>query len=56
MAAASLRCVAFAYRSLDIEKVPKDEEERQTWQLPENDLVFLGIVGLKVLFFLYVIM
>lgn len=48
MAASSLRCVAFAYKPVDLETVPEGEEERERWQLPEDDLIFLGIVGLKV--------
>lgn len=47
MAVASLRCVAFAYRPFEIEKVPK-EDQRSDWAIPENDLVLLGIVGIKV--------
>ncbi|XAR63716.1 Calcium-transporting ATPase [Bertholletia excelsa] len=47
MAARSLRCVAIAYRSLGMENVPMDEEEQAHWEIPENDLVLLAIVGLK---------
>ncbi|OVA07520.1 Cation-transporting P-type ATPase [Macleaya cordata] len=47
MASSSLRCVAFAYRSYDIEKVPNDEELLAQWVIPDNDLVLLAIVGLK---------
>ncbi|KAI9112510.1 hypothetical protein K1719_016433 [Acacia pycnantha] len=47
MAAESLRCVAIAYRSYEIEKVPTTEEELARWSLPEDDLVLLAIVGLK---------
>ncbi|XP_029118614.1 calcium-transporting ATPase 5, plasma membrane-type isoform X2 [Elaeis guineensis] len=46
MAAVSLRCVAFAYKTYDLEKVP-NEEQRVNWQLPEDDLILLGIVGIK---------
>ncbi|KAG1326882.1 putative Calcium-transporting ATPase 5, plasma membrane-type [Cocos nucifera] len=46
MAAVSLRCVAFAYKTFDLEKVP-NEEQRDNWQLPEDDLILLGIVGIK---------
>jgi Ca2+-transporting ATPase len=46
MAEASLRCIAFAYRPFEIEKVPK-EDQRSDWTIPENELVLLGIVGLK---------
>ncbi|KAJ8500023.1 hypothetical protein OPV22_010575 [Ensete ventricosum] len=46
MAAASLRCVAFAYRFFDLERIP-NEEQRERWQLPEDDLVLLAIVGIK---------
>lgn len=46
MAANSLRCVAFAYCSFDIEKIP--EEDIASWELPEDDLTLLGIIGIKV--------
>ncbi|XP_058755663.1 calcium-transporting ATPase 10, plasma membrane-type-like isoform X2 [Vicia villosa] len=49
MAANSLRCVAIAYRLLDkTENIPTGEEELACWSLPEDDLVLLAIVGLKV--------
>lgn len=48
MAARSLRCVAIAYRSYQIEDVPSDEEELNHWELPEEELVLLAIVGIKV--------
>ncbi|KAL8149433.1 hypothetical protein AgCh_006441 [Apium graveolens] len=47
MAAGSLRCVAFAYRTCEKAHVPDNEEELAHWTLPEDDLVLLGIVGLK---------
>uniref|UniRef100_A0A5B6ZP87 Calcium-transporting ATPase n=1 Tax=Davidia involucrata TaxID=16924 RepID=A0A5B6ZP87_DAVIN len=47
MAAGSLRCVAIAYRSYEMENVPTDEEEPAHWNIPEDDLVLLAIVGLK---------
>jgi hypothetical protein len=47
MAAASLRCVAFAYRTHEMDDVP-DEDRREEWQLPEDNLIMLGIVGIKV--------
>ncbi|EEF47971.1 cation-transporting atpase plant, putative [Ricinus communis] len=47
MAASSLRCVAIAYRSIVLEKVPADEEGLDKWVLPEDDLVLLAIVGIK---------
>uniref|UniRef100_A0A7N0TGN1 Calcium-transporting ATPase n=1 Tax=Kalanchoe fedtschenkoi TaxID=63787 RepID=A0A7N0TGN1_KALFE len=47
MAAQSLRCVAIAYRPCDVEKVPTDEELLSKWELPEDDLVLLAIVGIK---------
>ncbi|XP_071723051.1 calcium-transporting ATPase 10, plasma membrane-type-like [Rutidosis leptorrhynchoides] len=47
MAAGSLRCVAIAFRPLNAETVPTDEEELSKWKLPEGDLVLLAIVGLK---------
>ncbi|XP_029121603.1 calcium-transporting ATPase 5, plasma membrane-type [Elaeis guineensis] len=46
MAAVSLRCIALAYRLYDLEKVP-NEEKRDTWELPEDELILLGIVGIK---------
>ncbi|XP_042490891.1 calcium-transporting ATPase 10, plasma membrane-type-like [Macadamia integrifolia] len=47
MAAGSLRCVAIAYRPYEMDKVPKDEEQRTQWNLPEDDLVLLAIIGIK---------
>lgn len=47
MASCSLRCVAIAYRTYERERVP-DEEELSRWALPEDDLVLLAIVGIKV--------
>lgn len=49
MAAGSLRCVTIAYRSYEPKDVPSDEQLAQ-WALPENDLVLLAIVGIKVEF------
>lgn len=50
MAADSLRCVAIAYRSYDVGKLPATEEELNQWELPERDLILLAILGLKVFF------
>ena len=47
MAACGLRCVANAYRSYEMEKVPSSEQLEQ-WALPEDDLVLLAVVGIKV--------
>ncbi|KAI3775302.1 hypothetical protein L1987_49873 [Smallanthus sonchifolius] len=47
MAAGSLRCVAIAYRTMKGETFPTTEEELEYWQMPEDDLVLLAIVGLK---------
>ncbi|KAL7600509.1 hypothetical protein Lser_V15G23628 [Lactuca serriola] len=47
MAAGSLRCVAIAYRQYNGENFPTDEEELEMWEMPEDDLVLLAIVGLK---------
>lgn len=47
MAEQSLRCIAFAYRNLDPEDVP-NEDQRINWQLPDNDLTLIGIAGMKV--------
>lgn len=46
MAEQSLRCVAFAYRNLDLKDVPS-EEQRTNWQVPDNDLTLIAIVGMK---------
>ncbi|CAL5025576.1 unnamed protein product [Urochloa decumbens] len=46
MAAASLRCVAFAYRTYEVDDVP-NEDQRAEWKLPEDNLIMLGIVGIK---------
>ncbi|BAF15709.1 calcium-transporting ATPase 5, plasma membrane-type [Oryza sativa Japonica Group] len=46
MAASSLRCVAFAYRTYEMVDVPS-EDRRADWILPEDDLIMLGIVGIK---------
>nr|CAB3485681.1 unnamed protein product [Digitaria exilis] len=46
MAAASLRCVAFAYRTYEMGDVP-NEDQRAEWKLPEDNLIVLGIVGIK---------
>eukprot|EP00252_Welwitschia_mirabilis_P024146 TRINITY_DN704_c0_g4_i2.p1 TRINITY_DN704_c0_g4~~TRINITY_DN704_c0_g4_i2.p1 ORF type:complete len:1109 (-),score=145.86 TRINITY_DN704_c0_g4_i2:457-3783(-) len=47
MAASSLRCIAFAHRTYDLDSIPTHDEELQKWQLPENGLTLLGIVGIK---------
>ncbi|PON71059.1 P-type ATPase [Trema orientale] len=47
MAASSLRCVAIAYRSFELDKVPTEEEHLTQWALPEDDLTLLAIVGIK---------
>ena len=41
MAVRSLRCVAIAYRSYGLDKVPTNEEDLAQWALLENDLVLL---------------
>ncbi|XP_074566991.1 calcium-transporting ATPase 5, plasma membrane-type-like [Curcuma longa] len=46
MAAKSLRCVAFAYKMCDRDRVP-EEDKRGDWKLPEDELVLLAIVGIK---------
>eukprot|EP00253_Pinus_taeda_P025991 PITA_25991 len=46
MAAEALRCIAFAYRTYDLDSVP-DEEQRQSWNIPEENLTLLAIVGIK---------
>lgn len=47
MAAFSLRCMAFAYRPLDLKEIP-NEEHRGDWSLPDDHLILLAIVGMKV--------
>lgn len=51
MAARSLRCVAIAYRPYELDKVPTDEESLGKWVLPEDELVLLAVVGIKVCIF-----
>ncbi|WOL04014.1 calcium-transporting ATPase 9, plasma membrane-type-like isoform X3 [Canna indica] len=46
MAAISLRCVAFAYRICDLDEVP-GKDKMDNWQLPDNELILLAIVGIK---------
>ncbi|KAJ3693453.1 hypothetical protein LUZ60_008933 [Juncus effusus] len=46
MAEASLRCVAFAFRPFEMDKVPK-EDQRSDWAIPEDELVLIGIAGIK---------
>ncbi|XP_021751209.1 calcium-transporting ATPase 10, plasma membrane-type-like isoform X2 [Chenopodium quinoa] len=47
MAVQSLRCVAIAYRPVELDKVPSDEEQLSQWALPDDNLVLLAIVGIK---------
>ncbi|CAA0396960.1 Calcium-transporting ATPase 10, plasma membrane-type [Arabidopsis thaliana] len=47
MAARSLRCVAIAFRTFEADKIPTDEEQLSRWELPEDDLILLAIVGIK---------
>ncbi|XP_061339583.1 calcium-transporting ATPase 9, plasma membrane-type-like [Gastrolobium bilobum] len=47
MAARSLRCVAIAYRSYGLDKIPSNEDDLDQWSLPDNELVLLAIVGIK---------
>ncbi|CAJ2661493.1 calcium-transporting ATPase 9, plasma membrane-type-like isoform X1 [Trifolium pratense] len=47
MAAQSLRCVAIAYRSYELDKIPSKEEDLDQWTLPEHELVLVAIVGIK---------
>lgn len=48
MAERTLRCVAIAYVTQDLASVPAGEEELSKWALPEDNLVLLAIVGIKV--------
>lgn len=47
MAAKSLRCVAIAYRSYELDQIPTDEEQLAQWDLIDDNLVLLAIVGIK---------
>ncbi|KAL3825633.1 hypothetical protein ACJIZ3_021662 [Penstemon smallii] len=47
MAVGSLRCVAIAYRMYEMDKIPTNDEELEKWQLPDEELVLLAIVGIK---------
>ena len=47
MAKNSLRCVAIACRTQELNKVPKEQEDLDKWDLPEDDLTLLAIVGIK---------
>ncbi|KAF3601537.1 hypothetical protein F2Q69_00037648 [Brassica cretica] len=47
MAKNSLRCVAIACRTQDLNKVPKEQEDLAKWSLPEDELTLLAIVGIK---------
>lgn len=49
MAAKSLRCVAIAYQTCNVDEVPIDEEQLAQWILPEDGLILLAILGIKVL-------
>lgn len=48
MAAKSLRCIAFAYRPIEGSDVPISEEASSEWNQPEDDLILIGICGIKV--------
>lgn len=48
MGSRSLRCVAIAYRNYDKDDIPVEEGQPTEWNLPEDDLVLLAIVGIKV--------
>lgn len=48
MASRSLRCVALAYRTCEVDEVPTDEAQLAQWVLPEDELILLAIVGIKV--------
>ncbi|KAJ8553178.1 hypothetical protein K7X08_023856 [Anisodus acutangulus] len=49
MAAKSLRCVAIAYQTCNVDEVPTDEEQLAQWVLPEDDLILLAILSIKVM-------
>jgi len=48
MAKNSLRCVAIACRTQELNQVPKEQEDLDKWALPEDELILLAIVGIKV--------
>ena len=48
MAGGGLRCIAIAYRTYIMQNVPSSESELAQWAIPEDDLVLLAIVGIKV--------
>lgn len=48
MAAKSLRCVALAYKTCETIQVPTGEEQLAQWVPPEDELILLAIVGIKV--------
>lgn len=48
MASKSLRCVALAYKTCEIDEIPTDEEQLEQWDLPEDHLILLAIIGIKV--------
>lgn len=50
MASKSLRCVALAYKTCEIDEIPTDEEQLEQWDLPEDQLILLAIIGIKVHF------
>ena len=47
MAKNSLRCVAIACRTQELNKVPNEQEDLDKWDLPEDELTLLAIVGIK---------
>ncbi|KAL3683654.1 hypothetical protein R1sor_001676 [Riccia sorocarpa] len=47
MAASSLRCIAFAYKPLDSMIIPKSEEDLERWPIPDKELNFIGVIGIK---------
>ena len=47
MAERSLRCVAIAYKTCEVDAVPTDAEQLDQWTLPDDNLVLLAIVGIK---------
>ncbi|CAN6813182.1 unnamed protein product [Brassica oleracea] len=48
MAKNSLRCVAIACRTQELNKVPKEQEDLDKWSLLEDELTLLAIVGIKI--------
>ncbi|XP_024360514.1 calcium-transporting ATPase 8, plasma membrane-type [Physcomitrium patens] len=47
MAAQALRCIAFAYRSIEEAEIPQSEEARSEWKAPDKGLKLMAVAGIK---------